>query len=99
MVLYEMGYNAISPASESTFFTDDVLNLLKNRFKNILICFDRDKAGVKSMRKISLKTGLKCFLVHKKYHSKDISDAIKNNSYTEIKDWLNSILHKYYDNR
>ena len=51
------------------------------------------------MRKISLKTGLKCFLVHKKYHSKDISDAIKNNSYTEIKDWLNSILHKYYDNR
>ena len=72
MCLYEMGYTAISPASESTFLTPDVIDALKLRFKRILICFDRDVSGVKNMRKISLKTGLNGFLVHKKFQSKDI---------------------------
>lgn len=88
MCLYEMGYNAISPSSESTFIPDDILELLKKRFKRILICFDRDIAGVKNMRKISLKTGLNCLLVHKKFNSKDISDAIKNNGFDVIQNWL-----------
>ena len=92
MCLYEMGYTAISPASESTFIPDKVLDMLKNSFKRILICFDRDVAGVKNMRKISLKTGLNGFLVHKKYKSKDISDAVKNNGFEEIKNWLNKTL-------
>lgn len=92
MVLYEMGYNAISPSSESTFIPDKALKQLKKRFKRILICFDRDIPGVKNMRKISLKTGLNGFLVHKKFHSKDISDAVKNNSFDIIKNWLKEIL-------
>lgn len=92
MCLYEMGYTAISPASESTFIPDKVLDMLKSNFKRILICFDRDAAGVKNMRKISLKTGLNGFLVHKKYKSKDISDAVKNNGFEEIKNWLNKTL-------
>src|SRR5574344_1769924 len=64
MVLHEMGYSAVSPSSESTFIPDIVLNDLKKRFKTILICFDRDVPGVQNMRKVSLKTGLKGFLVH-----------------------------------
>lgn len=92
MCLYEMGYTAISPASESTFIPHKVLDMLKSNFKRILICFDRDVAGVKNMRKISLKTGLNGFLVHKKYKSKDISDAVKNNGFEEIKQWLNKTL-------
>lgn len=92
MCLYEMGYTAISPASESTFIPDKVLDMLKSNFKRILICFDRDVAGIKNMRKISLKTGLNGFLVHKKYKSKDISDAVKNNGFEEIKNWLNKTL-------
>lgn len=92
MCLYEMGYTAISPSSESTFIPDKVLKQLKKRFKRILICFDRDTSGCKNMRKISLKTGLNGFLVHKKYKSKDISDAVKNNGFEEIKNWLNKTL-------
>lgn len=92
MCLYEMGYTAISPASESTFLTPDVIDALKLRFKRILICFDRDVSGVKNMRKISLKTGLNGFLVHKKFQSKDISDAIKNNGFEVIKNWLKETL-------
>ncbi len=92
MCLYEMGYTAISPSSESTFLTPDVIDALKRRFKRILICFDRDISGVKNMRKISLKTGLNGFLVHKKFQSKDISDAIKNNGFEVIKNWLKETL-------
>ena len=92
MCLYEMGYTAISPSSESTFLTPDVIDVLKRRFKRILICFDRDIPGVKNMRKISLKTGLKGFLVHKKWKAKDISDAIKLNGFEIIKNWLKETL-------
>mgnify|MGYP002468251228 FL=1 len=92
MCLYEMGYTAISPASESTFLTPDVIDALKLRFKRILICFDRDVPGVKNMRKISLKTGLNGFLIHKKWKAKDISDAVKLNGFEVIKNWLKETL-------
>lgn len=92
MCLREMGYDAISPSSESTFIPDNILDILKKRFKRILVCFDRDPAGVKNMRKISKKTGLNGFLVHKKFQSKDISDAVKNNGFEVIKNWLNKTL-------
>lgn len=88
MCLYEMGIPAISPSSESTFVPDSVLEGLKKRFKRILIMFDRDTTGVKYLRKMSLKTGLEPILVNKKFKAKDISDAIKANSFDTIKDWL-----------
>lgn len=95
MCLYEMGISAISPASESTFIPDDVLDNLKKRFKHILICFDRDTAGIKYLRKISFKTGLKPLLVHKKWKAKDISDAIKLNGFENIKNWLYEAIKNY----
>lgn len=95
MVLHEMGYNAVSPSSESTFIPDIVLNDLKKRFKNILLCFDRDAPGVTNMRKVSLKTGLKGFLVHKSFKAKDISDAVKTNGFESVHDWLKKLLWKY----
>lgn len=95
MCLYEMGISAISPASESTFIPDDVLDNLKKRFKHILICFDRDTAGIKYLRKISFKTGLKSLLVHKKWKAKDISDAIKLNGFENIKNWLYEAIKNY----
>lgn len=88
MCLYEMGIPAISPSSESTFIPTDVLEGLKKRFKRIIILFDRDTAGVKYLRKMSLKTGLEGMLVHKKFKAKDISDAIKLNGFETIKNWL-----------
>lgn len=95
MVLHEMGYNAVSPSSESTFIPDVVLNDLKKRFKNILLCFDRDVPGVSNMRKVSLKTGLNGFLVHKSFKAKDISDAVKTNGFESVHDWLKKLLWKY----
>ena len=92
MALYEIGYTAISPSSESTFIPDDALEALKLRFKRILLCFDRDVAGVRNMRKVSLKTGLNGFLVHKSFNAKDISDAIAKHGQCKVKEWLNKTI-------
>ena len=88
MCLYEMGIPAISPSSESTWISPKILNMLKNRFKRIVIIFDRDSAGFKNVRKIHKETNLDFLFVHKKFKSKDISDAIKNNSFENVKNWL-----------
>ena len=89
MCLYEMGYPAISPSSESTFIPKDVLEQLKTRFKRIIILFDRDVAGVKRSRKLSQETGLEALFINKRFKAKDVSDAIKANNFEEIKNWLN----------
>lgn len=88
MCLYEMGIPAISPSSESTFIPDKALEQLKKRFKRIIILFDRDKAGVKYLRKMSVKTGLEGFLLNKKLKSKDVSDSIKLNGFEETKKFI-----------
>ena len=94
MCLMELGYNAISPSSESTFIPDDVLDDVKRRFKRVIILYDRDISGVKQSRKYSLKTGLEALLINKKFKSKDISDAIKNNGFETIKNWLDENIKK-----
>lgn len=89
MCLYEMGIPAVSPSSESTFIPESVLADLKKRFKKIIIIFDRDQAGFKNVRKIIKKyKDLDFLFINKKFKSKDISDAIKNNSYEIIKNWI-----------
>lgn len=88
MTLYEMGYSAISPSSESTFIPQIALDDVKKRFKRIIILFDRDVCGVRKSRSTSLKTGLEAIFIHKKYKAKDISDAVKAWGISEIKDWL-----------
>ena len=47
------------------------------------------------MRKVSLKTGLNGFLVHKSFKAKDISDAVKTNGFESVHDWLKKLLWKY----
>ena len=88
MCLHEMGIPAISPSSESTWIPDTTLEALKKRFKRILVCFDRDSSGCKNSIKIWNKYHIKPFFINKKFHAKDISDAIRYNSFEEIKTWI-----------
>lgn len=95
MCLHEMGYPAVSPSSESTFLPKDVLEQLKTRFKRIIILFDRDTSGVKRSRKLSRETGLEAMFINKKFKAKDVSDAVKANSFEEIKNWLDETIKNY----
>ena len=96
MCLYEMGIPAISPSSESTFIPDDILEDLKKRFKRIIILFDRDAAGVKYSRKVSLKTGLEACFIPKYLNAKDVSDAVKLNNFEVVKKEIEKIVNKQY---
>jgi len=95
MCLYEMGFNAIAASSETTFIPEDILRSLRSKWKHIVILYDRDKAGVTNARKYSKQYKLDAILVHKKFAAKDVSDAIRDNSFVEVKNWLTKILEQY----
>lgn len=83
MVLYEMGYNAVAPSSESINIPEIVIDNLKRRFKKILIFYDRDKAGIQYARKVSKAYGINAIFINKKYKTKDISDLVKSVGYAK----------------
>lgn len=95
MCLYEMGFYAISASSETTFIPDDILESLKTKWKHIVILYDRDATGMKKARDYSRQYGLHAVFVNKKYHAKDVSDAVKANGFVEIKNWLEMTLNDY----
>ena len=95
MCLYEMGFYAIASSSETTFIPDKILKSLRKKWKTIILLYDRDKTGVAEARKISKEIKIDAFFVNKKFNSKDISDAVKNNNFIEVKEWLIKTLKKY----
>lgn len=95
MCLYEMGFYAIAASSETTFIPDNILKALRSKWKHILILYDRDKTGVHKAREYSRQTKFDAFFVHRKFNSKDISDAVKNDGFDNVKEWLCKTLKKY----
>lgn len=95
MCLYEMGFNAIAASSETTFIPEDILQSLRHKWKHIVILYDRDQTGVKSARDYSKQYKFDAIFVNKRFHAKDISDAVKLNGFVEIKNWLTKNLQNY----
>lgn len=93
MCLYEMGISAIAASSETTFIPDDILRTLRRKWKRIVILYDRDATGMMKARDYSKQYKLNAIFVHKKFKSKDISDAVKNNNFNTVKDWLYKTLN------
>ena len=95
MCLYEMGFNAIAASSETTFIPDDILQSLKSKWKHIVILYDRDKTGMSRARSYSKQYGMDCIFVHKKFKAKDISDAVRDNGFFVVKEWLTKTVERY----
>ena len=95
MCFYEMGFNAIAASSETSFIPDNIIEDLKKKWKNILILYDRDKTGMLKSRQFSKQYDVIPFFIHKKFKAKDLSDAIKLNGYTRVKEWLYKTLENY----
>lgn len=95
MCLYEMGFYAISAASETTFIPEDILQSLRSKWKHIVILYDRDATGMRKSREYSKTYKFKAVFVNKRYNAKDISDAVKTNGFDEIKTWLSKTLNEY----
>lgn len=95
MCLYEMGFNAIAASSETTFIPEDILQSLRSKWKHIIILYDRDVAGMQNSRKYSKQYKMDAIFVNKKFKAKDVSDAVKSNSFFEVKEWLTKTVERY----
>lgn len=95
MCLYEMGYYAIAASSETTFIPEDILQSLRSRWRHIVILYDRDRTGMSNARQYSKQYGFDAFFVHKKFKAKDISDAVRDNGFFVVKEWLTKTVERY----
>ena len=75
MVLYELGFNAIAPQSETPNFDEVVLSNLKKRFKRIIVWYDNDDPGVRNSILLTEKIGAEYFNIPKNM-PKDPSDFL-----------------------
>lgn len=74
MTLYELGYTAIAVGGEGHNLPDAVITELKSKFKNIVIFFDFDNAGVRATRRLSKQQKEFGFIFTSDRKAKDISD-------------------------
>lgn len=89
MALYEIGYTAIAPTSESTFVPEKYFAKQHDRFKRIVLFMDSDEAGIIANVKLSEKWKLPYILINHGYGAKDISDLIRKYGQTEALKFLN----------
>ena len=95
MCLYEMGFYAISPSSETTFIPEDMIQMLRSKWTHIVILFDRDKTGMAKSREYSRRYKFDALFVNKRFNAKDISDAVKYNNFAQVRAWMTKELEKY----
>lgn len=81
MILYTLGYNAISPQSENSSIPKKVIEELHTRFSKIIILFDNDESGIIGANKLSEKYNIPKVFLSKHYNEiyriKDVSDHYK----------------------
>lgn len=95
MTLYELGYTAIAPTSETSFVQDKYFDKQKDRFKKIMLFMDSDETGIKMNKKLSEKWSLDYISIPDEYHSKDISDLVYHHNKETAKQLLDEICKMY----
>lgn len=94
--LYEFGLSAIAPCSENQFLTDNQLDRLKVRFKNIVVFYDNDLPGIHGLNRIKKKhPELMYLFIPKEYKAKDFSDLVKGVGVKKTTELINHYLEYY----
>lgn len=74
MTLYELGYTAIAPTSETVFVPEEYFLKQNKRFKRIVLFMDSDETGMKRNIELSKKWNLEYIFIPNENKTKDISD-------------------------
>jgi hypothetical protein len=88
--------DVIAPDSENTMIKAEMMEELDQKYKKIIILFDNDDAGIKSMQ--TYKEKYPCVNLAVLPMSKDISDSIKDFGAKEVRNRLVPILDKKLSN-
>jgi len=84
--------DVIAPDSENTMLKESVMEELQQKYKNIILLFDNDTAGIESMKKYQERYPFVKPAVLPM--SKDVSDSIKDFGPKEVRNRLVPILDK-----
>lgn len=89
MVYRVLGLNAINPQSETQNISENLINKIKDKYKNIYVNFDNDKTGREYSSKLINKHP---FIKEIFTPEKDISDSICKLGLNQTKEWMQKIL-------
>jgi len=96
MCMYEMGYNAIAPQSESTEIPTNVIEDLKDRFTNVIILYDNDSTGIKMSKEHGKKYNVPYIILPNELNKetlalKDVADFSKEFGLIETKNIIEDV--------
>jgi hypothetical protein len=96
-----LGYPAICFNSETSNIDEDLMEVLKKRFRNVIVCYDMDTTGKKASKEHAKMFGLSVMALplSGKKDDKDISDFIRNGNDPKVLEplILNSKLSRFDD--
>lgn len=96
MACRALGFDSISPNSETTFPNEKQIEEFKKRFKHILVVFDNDKPGLHNLWLVRKKyPELNYFWIPKELEAKDLTDLIKLVGIEEVKKLVNKFMSNY----
>lgn len=96
MILYELGFNSIAPKSEVVKIDEKIIDDLKNRFDNVVLFYDNDKAGLMSSEKLKNQYGINYITTTEEKDPSDYARKYsKENLYKYIICKLNELNIKY----
>lgn len=92
-----LGFDSVSPNSETTFPNEKQIEEFKKRFKYIIVIFDNDKPGIHNLWKIRKQYGnsLNYFFIPKCFGAKDLTDLIKLKGFNDVKKLVNQFMSNY----
>ena len=96
MACRALGFDSVSPNSETTFPNEKQIEEFKSRFKYILVMFDNDKPGLHNLWLIRKKyPELNYFWIPKELGAKDLTDLIKLVGIDKVKELVNQFMSNY----
>lgn len=94
LCLWEMGFNAIAPQSESNKLSEAVIDDIKCRFKNIYFIYDNDPTGIEMSNKFANEYNLNNIIIPNVNDCKDIAELCKKIGLNNTKQIINNKLKK-----
>ena len=90
-VLKLNSYHSVAVQGEGMSIPEEIISDLRNRFKRIIVLYDRDKTGITNARKLVKMYNFDFAFIPKKYKVKDVSDLRKEYGSEETKKVLEKI--------
>jgi hypothetical protein len=92
MVLDSLGYNAITPNSETSLIPNVIIEELKQRFTTLIVFYDNDIPGKKASAKMCETYNLHSFDLPETTNTKDIAEFMQKYGYDTTRNLLGDIM-------